>query len=301
MGDKRINAMSRALAGAADRRWVLRALASAVIGAGVRGGMPGEADAASRPCRSKGQKCLRNGQCCSGDCETARSIPRGRRNRCGCGELVACGSRCADLATDMANCGACGTTCSAIGEVCLSGVCTCPNGGTVCADACVDTDTDETHCGSCNAPCADGWTCTSGQCTCGGQTACGPDQICCGDACVDPATSAQHCGGCDRPVPTGGQCILGKSYDGCPLLTPPGPCAPNYACLLDVDGNMSYYGYTNAGAFGCANPGGAACPSGFVCGLVYNQSFNAGQWIFRSGSAYGQCLDLSVPCTPPPQ
>ncbi len=169
---------------------------------------------------------------------------------------------------------------------------------TLCGGVCYDTQADQQHCGACNNPCADGWTCTGGQCTCGGATSCGAGEVCCNDACVDTATDTAHCGGCNQPVPGGGRCLLGKSYTSCPLLDVPGGCAPNYACVLDEDGNQSYLGYTNAGAFGCANPGGAACPSGWICAVVIQQSFSPGEQIVRSGENYGQCFDLATPCTP---
>src|SRR5215831_16028141 len=80
-----------------------------------------------------------------------------------------CAGACVQLATDGANCGACGVTCAA-GEVCSSGHCAvscaaplaiCGNGD---AARCVDLRSDPSSCGSCGHPCAEGQLCGGGTC-----------------------------------------------------------------------------------------------------------------------------------------
>eukprot|EP00270_Netrium_digitus_P007447 TRINITY_DN2167_c0_g1_i1.p1 TRINITY_DN2167_c0_g1~~TRINITY_DN2167_c0_g1_i1.p1 ORF type:complete len:175 (-),score=5.56 TRINITY_DN2167_c0_g1_i1:396-920(-) len=68
--------------------------------------------------------------------------------------LTACGSLCADLTSDISNCGKCGSYCTAT-ETCCSGVC-------------VDIQTDVKNCGSCGSSCHG--TCAVGTCNYGGVT-----------------------------------------------------------------------------------------------------------------------------------
>jgi len=81
---------------------------------------------------------------------------------CAVGE-VNCNGACADLATDVSNCGACGNAC-AIGATCTSGVCDCPAGTVLCSGVCADLATDVSNCGACGIACASPQICTSGTC-----------------------------------------------------------------------------------------------------------------------------------------
>jgi hypothetical protein len=93
-------------------------------------------------------------------------------------------SACADLASDPANCGACGVVCPP-GAACINGLC---NGLSACgpghersycnADAgpsflccpglgCIDTSADPQNCGACNVACGVGEICDTGQCGAG--------------------------------------------------------------------------------------------------------------------------------------
>lgn len=70
------------------------------------------------------------GACTTGVCGGAAP------SMCGCpsGKL-ACGAGCTDPMTDSANCGKCGTSCSATsvqGEACIAGVCGCGAGNVIC-------------------------------------------------------------------------------------------------------------------------------------------------------------------------
>jgi hypothetical protein len=127
------------------------------------------------------------------------------------------------LATDEANCGACGTRCGA--------------GTTCCAGGCRDTGSDVQHCGACGRACAAGSSCCGGQCVatntadhCGGCAACGAGQTCCGGQCV-PANTVDHCGGCS-PCDSGqaccnGQCVATDTVNHCGGCE---RCAAGLAC-----------------------------------------------------------------------
>jgi hypothetical protein len=77
-----------------------------------------------------------------------------------------CAGRCVQLASDDANCGACGHAC-APGGGCVDGVCAsprCPAGLAPCGSRCVDLANDPASCGACGASCP-GWDgCNGGQC-----------------------------------------------------------------------------------------------------------------------------------------
>ena len=110
-------------------RWVERTVSrrsalAGMLGLAAAGLTVSGADAAvRRTCRPLAAGCLRNAQCCSGLCDTRRTTPRNRRNRCVCPDgLVSCGTTCADLMSDDDNCGACGNACAG---TCVSGICTC--------------------------------------------------------------------------------------------------------------------------------------------------------------------------------
>lgn len=83
-----------------------------------------------------------------------------------------CAGRCVNLATDTANCGACGTTCTAAHGVpaCQSGRCTiasCLSGYADCngsfSDGCEAALDSPTSCGRCGVTCPGG--CVSGACS----------------------------------------------------------------------------------------------------------------------------------------
>jgi hypothetical protein len=79
-----------------------------------------------------------------------------------------CGTiQCVELASDVANCGACGTACDE-GMICARGACInpCTAAQTLCGSSCVDVQTDEANCGRCNHRCGTGTTCDKGACSC---------------------------------------------------------------------------------------------------------------------------------------
>ncbi len=90
---------------------------------------------------------------------------------CACPAGHQCGATCSDLATDDANCGACGNAC-ATGFACRGGTCGCATAGqTACGGLCVDLLSDRHHCGACPNDCGTSASCVSGTCTPGGPVA----------------------------------------------------------------------------------------------------------------------------------
>ncbi len=130
-----------------------------------------------------------------------------------------CGDVCADLQSDPAHCGDCGTAC-ADGQYCLAGACadSCPL--TDCSGACVDTSLDASHCGDCGTSCASDEQCVAGSCT----LVCPTGQNACGTDCADFDTDPAHCGGCDTACADGQYCVAGACADACPLTDCSGAC-----------------------------------------------------------------------------
>ncbi len=70
-----------------------------------------------------------------------------------------------DIATNNANCGACGNACGS-GRICTAGVCeiVCPSGQTRCGDVCRDLSSDASNCGSCGRTCRVAERCVGSVC-----------------------------------------------------------------------------------------------------------------------------------------
>ncbi len=108
-----MDALARGLAsGEISRRGALARLGGAAVTAMVPSFLLAEpALARCPPSRKCGSKCCPPGQRC-------------RNRKCKCkGGLTKCGRKCLDVATDPANCGACGRAC-APGQTCTAGQCT---------------------------------------------------------------------------------------------------------------------------------------------------------------------------------
>jgi hypothetical protein len=123
-----------------------------------------------------------------------------------------CGPSCVDLATDHANCGACGHACSASQgySACVNGQCSlvCNSGYADCdalaADGCeIQVTSDPMNCGACGNVCAAGQECVSGVCSCVGSL------TLCGSACVDTARDPTNCGACGVACAAGSSCVAG--------------------------------------------------------------------------------------------
>lgn len=117
MDGPRFDALTRRLTAAFSRRNLLAALGAGLLA------MPPGGTAASARCRAAMATCTRDAACCSGICARGRNVPIHQRNRCACTDgLVPCRGACVDIATDGANCGACGHACGLL-EVCAAGAC----------------------------------------------------------------------------------------------------------------------------------------------------------------------------------
>ncbi|MBI5534379.1 MAG: hypothetical protein HY898_16770 [Deltaproteobacteria bacterium] len=109
--------------------------------------------------------CLLDSDCVLGTvCKASKCLPGCNQNH-GCpSSQTCCSDKCADLSTDMANCGACGTVCAPVPHGtagCSAGACgvgACDPGWGNCnsstSDGCeADTVSSLTNCGACDAPC----------------------------------------------------------------------------------------------------------------------------------------------------
>lgn len=181
------------------------------------------------------------GQCCGGACCNQTCFPAGWTCCAAVGvcppRQSCCGDQyCADLQTDVGNCGACGFVCRS-GQVCVNGQCSasCPGGQVVCDGkccdgqclrglcvrvvkcpldrptdcngACVNTNTDPNHCGSCDFACQSGLVCVGGQCS-----GCPEGQVVCNGKCCSGQCLRGVCVRVvecppDRPTVCDGACV----------------------------------------------------------------------------------------------
>ncbi|MFO0607205.1 MAG: fibrinogen-like YCDxxxxGGGW domain-containing protein [Polyangiales bacterium] len=127
--------------------------------------------------------------------EAAADVANDTGPTCATGQTL-CGDRCADLTSDGANCGACGTACAA-GMACRMGSCqlVCPEGQTACMGRCVSLMTDAANCGACGTACPAGQVCSMGACdvVCGALMTCGTGAS---RACADVNVDPRNCGAC---------------------------------------------------------------------------------------------------------
>lgn len=203
-------------------------------------------------CRNSKQQnaCLAACRACEGD----------TRRICGsCGSYVCCGSgqtccvnTCANLSSDIYNCGACGKVCPPAGpyEVvsCSGGRCTyrCVDGAVRCGGACTFVGSDPRNCGGCGKVCPSSAPyCDQGVCR-----ACLPGLARCGGSCVDLSNDPSNCGACGNvcggatPYCGGGSCTDCGGYGV-------GLCDGVCVNLLSDNGNCG----------GC----GVACAADEIC------------------------------------
>ena len=145
MDTDRFDALARQVCTGRSRRGLLRTLlGSGLAFAGAAGGELLTAEARKRRRKKKksckggkkrcGKACIPSGNCCKdSDCGGGGTCDDGT---CDCPDAkTLCGGSCVDLATDAANCGACGNACDT-GE-CVHGACICVEpgdcNGCVCA------------------------------------------------------------------------------------------------------------------------------------------------------------------------
>jgi hypothetical protein len=131
-----------------------------------------------------------------------------------CGsDMLNMGTGCADLSSDVLNCGVCGLACQQ-SQVCVLGVCQCQAGALACGASCIVPQTDPTNCGGCvgdgGISCGANQVCEEGQC----QASCqlGSSTVC-GQSCANTQTDPNNCGTCGHQC-VGESCRAGNcSYD----------------------------------------------------------------------------------------
>ncbi|HEU4535355.1 MAG TPA: FG-GAP-like repeat-containing protein, partial [Polyangiaceae bacterium] len=182
---------------------------------------------------------------------------------------VRCGGRCTQIATDPANCGACGRACAA-GQACLAGACVdpCPSGACaeVCAPpfeacgagTCADLRNDPSNCGACGRACPEGDFCAAGACV--PRAGCAAPLTSCdvggAELCADLRSDPSNCGGCGNACPGGQLCAAGVCATACapPLST----CFDGAAArCVDLRSDLAH-----CGQCGQACGAGQACLSG---------------------------------------
>lgn len=159
---------------------------------------------------------------------------------CGPGRAT-CGTACADLDLDDANCGACGMACPA-GKSCAAGVCA--------DDDCTQEDCDPLSvcfAGTCTERACVGVICSGGNQCHGGTCGCTEGMLC-GAGCADVQLDSNNCGGCGNACDGGTRCAVGT-------------CLPTRCNGADCDPLSVCYGGSCVEA-ACA---GVMCPQGEVC------------------------------------
>lgn len=182
---------------------------------------------------------------------------------------ASCGGRCVDVASDVANCGACGRVCALPRAIarCVAGQCAialCETGFGDCngraEDGCDTFLGSSSHCGRCGVACDTARPfCDEalGQCV----TGCPPGLARCAARCVDTRSDVEHCGGCQQRCQfangiascVGGRCALASCNAG----------------FADCDGNASNGCETPLStASNCARCGDACTGGTPVCDVV---------------------------------
>ncbi len=120
-----------------------------------------------------------------------------------------CGTACVDMQTDLLNCGACGTVCTA-GQTCTAGRCMgstmCAAPSMLCAGFCTDVTSDVRNCGACGTRCATGEVCFTSRCVGTDAGVCLPPNRMCGATCIDVTTDRANCGACGLACAGGQTC-----------------------------------------------------------------------------------------------
>lgn len=170
---------------------------------------------------------------------------------CGIATYGRCGDTCVDLRSDEANCGRCGTQCTAVGEQCNAGVCACSaSNQQVCNSRCTDVRSDDSNCGRCGNACTGDPTCQSGTCRCyqGYPDLCGTD-------CTNLADDETNCGRC------GNRCATGATCTNRACACPSGQMACSGTCIPVAEDEQ------NCGGCGIKCGRNALCDEG-LCSLI---------------------------------
>lgn len=318
MDGRRFDDIARRLAGVSSRR---RVFLGALFGAGGLLAATSDSDAADRICRLGGHRCVRNSQCCSGECRTGSSFRRSMRHTCTCYPL--CSNRCSG---DDGCGGSCPDTCSG-GKVCHPATARCCTptcagrcaGDDGCGGSCPDTCVGDDVCNPANDVCCTpqcGGKCggddgCGGSCpdNCSGNDVCHPDtDVCCTPNCNGKTCGDDGCGGtCGTPCSAGlicndqGTACVDVCYGGlrgkrC-VLTTAGKMFLNVSNQGSATDNGSVvYCQTDAncsvhGASACSNYSGGNCAS-FCATKDYAGGDGTVNW---NSSGTPKCLAGDVP------
>jgi alpha-tubulin suppressor-like RCC1 family protein len=251
-----------------------------------------------------------------GDHSNKPSVSPAHNVRCCASGVAACESGCADLKTDVKNCGTCGNACST-NFLCVDGKCSaCPAPSTVCGTACVTLSQDPVNCGKCGSACGEGQLCLNGACVTDTlcvkclKSACGPSLVACGkdSTCIDwmrcrtTARTAAERSKCGAPVGEASQALDRCEITSCSATCDRYPWCAN-TCTAD-EGCPS-------GAGKCSDVGGAKfclkvcetptdCASGYTCsgGVCTPDSGQCASCADTDGDGYGVGNCLGVDCAP---
>lgn len=186
------------------------------------------------------------------NCGACGNACTGARNTC-------CNSGCVDTRVDTEHCGGCGIECGAT-DVCCDGECKspaecagceggCDAGETCCNGVCADVQTDEAHCGTCGDPCS------ASQFCCGGTCVSNENPSACGDACSVCGTDELCCGGaCVERDET--RCM------NCDNSCAGGECCPALMMCIDTQTDPN-----NCGGCGATCAVGQGCSGGECCNM----------------------------------
>ncbi len=148
---------------------------------------------------------------------------------CGFG-LESCGGQCIDLASDEANCGACGVSCGA-SSVCVNGACQCGFGQIQCGTNCITPSVDPLNCGACGNVCGIGTNAGKPFCVSGGCIAACPSPLTgCpigsgpNSECVNTDSDSDNCGGCGIKCTGNTGCSAGQCVPKVTVGPDPGKC-----------------------------------------------------------------------------
>jgi hypothetical protein len=301
MDGSRFDDLAKSFGAQRTRRGMLGALAGAALAAVGFGKA-----ASARTCRSVGNACSTNGDCCSANCVTegrTRKICRCTADRDCPGGVCLAGDCCIPPADDVTCAGLCGPQTNNCGQP------------VACAPCCTPTaQSCQTNGQCCSGVCAAG-SCAGGAVADGG--ACDEDgdclnRHCCAGVCRTLDTDPGNCGACgavcrigesctagvctcgsNPRCPIDQQCVSGACTVGCDAVTCAAACGEGAQCFA---GPERHYCYPSSGGYDCGQPCNrdAECSRGYACAGTLGSS---DLHVLCGSNATGFCAYGLNPCT----